>query len=143
MKFRYALLANYAEKNELGAITVVGGGYDGYFLDNVPWTIATLAVVAAFDLDVSDLGNQVIVGIRLIDPRGQLVFKGGLSETINAESILEGERLTHFSVFHIANWNVRELGLYRFEILVDDNVVASVPFGLAERNNHGTSESSK
>lgn len=133
MKFRYALFANYAEKNHLGAVHIVAGGYDGYSFESLPVMVGSLALVVAFDVDEADLGREFDFSVFLLNPAGKVLLRGIKTEKVVAEKEFADQPMTHIVVFNLTNWTVEAPGLYRFEVYARDDKVAVVPLGIVRR----------
>lgn len=112
-----------------GKLYIHGGGISRITAPLIPWHQPSLAVVARFLLDEDELGEPQRLGIRLVDPDDALVVPPAHGEaTVDpSDQTVVGEEYYLQLAITLGPVLFTREGVFRFELLIDDEVVWTLP----------------
>jgi hypothetical protein len=131
MRLDWALLANAAESPPNGLVYVLGAGIDTLWRDDYPAPFGGAMVLRVLSTRLeSERAHKVEV--HCSDEDGQAVLQqpvvlGLPPRTVTSEHP-QGWDLAANIVINLAAVPIPRPGLYRFEILIDDQQVRTLPF---------------
>lgn len=131
MRLDWALLANAAESPPNGLVYILGAGIDTLWRDDFPAPFGGAMVLRVLSSRLeSERAHKVEVHCSDEDGKAVLqqpVVLGLPARTVTSEHP-QGWDLAANIVINLAQVPIPKPGLYRFEILIDDQQVRTLPF---------------
>jgi hypothetical protein len=135
MRLDWALLANAAEGPPNGLVYVLGAGIDTMWRDQFPAPFGG-AMVLRLVTSRLESGRAHKVEVHCSDEDGKAILSQPIVVTVPPREVPSGhppgwDLATHI-VINLAAVHIEKPGFYRFEIMVDDQQVRSLPFRLVQ-----------
>lgn len=137
MRLDWALLANAAEGPPDGLVYILGAGIDTLWRDQFPAPFGG-AMVLRVVTNRRESASAHRVEIRCSDEDGNAILAQPIVFTVPPREALRehppGWDLAANIVINLAAVRIDKPGIYRFEIVVDDDLVRTLPFRLVQIN---------
>ena len=135
MRLDWALLANAAEAAPNGLVYVLGAGIDTLWRDQFPAPFSG-ALVLRLVTSRLESGRPHQVEVHCSDEDGKSILAQPIVLTVPPRQVPEGHPpgwdLAANIVINLAAIHIESPGFYRFEIMVDDQQVRTLPFRLLQ-----------
>jgi hypothetical protein len=133
MRLDWALLANAAEGPPNGLVYILGAGIDTLWRDRFPAPFGG-AMVLRLVTSRLESGRAHKVEVHCSDEDGKAILAQPIVLTVPARQVPSehpaGWDLAANIVINLAAVHIEKPGFYRFEIMVDDQQVRTLPFRL-------------
>jgi len=131
MRLDWALLANAAEGPPNGLVHILGAGIDTLWREQFPAPFGGALVLRLLSSRIeADRGHKIEV--HCVDEDGRPILNQPLVLNLPARSVPpehpHGWDLASNIVVNLAGVAIPKVGLYSFEILIDNQQVRSLPF---------------
>jgi hypothetical protein len=130
MKVPLAVLADYANVTKEGKLNIMGI-FDVLHAASFPVEHSQMQLVMKFQADVAESGKTKDIEIQLMDADGKRLFTVGGQLTMT--QVKPGEVMELNSIFKMHRVRFESEGNYEFKILIQGNVVRSVPLKVVKR----------
>ncbi len=143
MRLDWALLANAAEGPPNGLVYVLGAGIDTLWRDQFPAPFGGAMVLRLVTSRI-EAGRPHKVEVHCRDEDGRAILAQPIALIVPARQVPTehppGWDLAANIVINLAGVHIEKPGFYRFEIMIDDQQVRTLPFRLVQtaRPNHTT-----
>lgn len=131
MRLDWALLANAAEGPPNGLVYILGAGIDTLWRDQFPAPFGGAMVLRLLSSRI-EAQRAHKVEVHCADEDGKPVLPQPLVLNLPARAVPsehpQGWDLASNIVINLAGVAIPKAGMYRFEILIDDQQVRSLPF---------------
>jgi hypothetical protein len=132
MQVTTAMLADAATVS-LGKLYVHGGGWDAIVATQIPALHPTLALALAFKMDWHEGNEALPVVIDLVNEDGELACGIHIEMTLRVAPspiMKKGVDLYQYTAHTFNCLQFEGYGIYRFQVIHDDEVLASVPLSI-------------
>jgi hypothetical protein len=132
MRIEFAFLAAAADLSRDGRASALGLGIPGILVDGLPAAIPSIAVVAQVHCELEECGIAHPIRITLVDAEN--VPTGAVVETdmtIGISPVMPELGNWGQVVFQLHGVRFETIGVYQFEIIVDNQRVGSIPLRVA------------
>lgn len=131
MRLDWALLANAAEAPPNGLVYVLGAGFDTLMRDQFPTPFGGVIVLRVLTTRL-ETERPHKVEVHCTDEDGKALLPQPIMLNLPARQVPadypQGWDLAASIVINLANVPIGAPGYYRFEILIDDHQVRTLPF---------------
>lgn len=135
MRLDWALLANAAEGPPNGLVYVLGAGIDTLWRDQFPAPFGG-AMVLRLVTSRLESGRPHKVEVHCRDEDGRAILDQPIALIVPARQVPSehppGWDLAANIVINLAGVHIEKPGFYRFEIMIDDQQVRTLPFRLVQ-----------
>ncbi len=135
MRLDWALLANAAEGPPNGLVYVLGAGIDTLWRDQFPAPFGG-AMVLRLVTSRLEAGRPHKIEVHCRDEDGKAILAQPIALIVPARQVPTehppGWDLAANIVINLAGVHIEKPGFYRFEIMIDDQQVRTLPFRLVQ-----------
>jgi len=124
-----ALLADGANVSREGKLNILGV-FDTVFARSFPTTHAQMQLVIRFEAGADESGGTRNVEVQFVTGDDRVVFRVPGAMTVQQRAFGDTVRMEH--ILTLTNLQLDQPGRYRFHILVDGELAATVPLQVDE-----------
>jgi hypothetical protein len=129
VRVTFALLADGANVSREGKLNILGV-FDTLFARSFPTTHAQMQLVVRFEAEAGEAGGTRNVEVQFVSEDNRVLFRLPGAMTVQQRSLGETVRMEH--ILTLNSLQLEAPGKYRFDIVVDGEVLAAVPMRVEE-----------
>jgi hypothetical protein len=133
MELDFALLAEAADTNDVGKVSMLGGGIDGVSLEKVPATIPPIAIVARFSIGPDEWDGQHSISIELQRPQGDRKWIVE-NAPVDFGKPLSQDRRTYATALVKAAFKFESFGKHEILVYADGGLMKSLALYVNEKS---------